>query len=444
MSLSHAVRKFIEKEELFLASDVLLCAVSGGKDSMVMLDILNKLKYRIEVAHINYMLRGQDSIKDLELVKQYCGDNDIVLHTKVLDEQEVHHLNKGNLQEKARDIRYAWFNEIIESTSTQWICIAHHKNDVAETFLLNALRGAGVNGLRSIQSKIGLIRRPLMDTDDKDIRLYVKENNLPYRDDQSNLSDKYDRNFIRINTIKKLQERWPSAVNKLAHASSNVSREFDLLTHLITQESEKWISKDKLEIKLGPLSELKKIPQYEILIYHLLKDYGFNFDVIHQMISDHHEHGGMFRGESHTASIHHNYLLIQQDNRIKQEEVPINSIGEVELTIGQLSLSIVHAVHQHKSSFVEYISLEESRWPLIIRTWKEGDKIKPLGMNGKEKKLSDILIDQKASYFEKQNQLVLIDKNGEIIWVIGRKLSETVRYDINTTEYLKLELVSST
>lgn len=442
MSLSLAVHKFIEKEELFLDSSALLCAVSGGRDSMVMLDILRKLGYRIQVAHINYMLRGKDSIQDQALIVQYCREHNLTLHTKELTKTESKALDAGNLQEKARILRYTWFKELLSSSSSDVVCIAHHKGDVAETFLLHALRGSGINGLKSIQHTSNHIRRPLLCLHPAEIDQYASQFDIPFRHDASNFSNKYDRNYIRNETIKSLEERWPSAIDKISFAAANVSQELNLLSHLIDKEKTKWQSESSTETSIGPISELRIQAHNRVLTYHLIKAHSFNYDMVDQMLSPHSSQGAVFYSETHTACIHNDHILIRSRSKKNDESYEIEGPKQIELRNGMLLISKTNQIVKDSNPTIEYIELDESRWPLTIRDWEGGDKIKPLGMNGKTKKVSDILIDQKASFFEKENQLVLLDNAQEIIWVIGRKLSESVRYTNETKEYLKLEYKS--
>ncbi len=443
MSLSSVVRKFIEKEELFLESAALLCAVSGGRDSMVMLDILRTLGYQVEVAHINYMLRGDDSMEDEAFVTRYCRLHKLTLHTRRLSKEETKRLEEGNLQEKARDIRYDWFDDLLPITTCDVVCIAHHKGDVAETFLLHALRGAGSNGLKSIQHSSGYIRRPLLYTHPKDIKGYASDHEVLFRDDLSNFTNKYDRNYIRNTTISSLQERWPSAIDKLTDASANISNDLNLLNFLIHQEKPKWIAQSTIETKLGPLAQLRSHEQGQVLGYHMIKNFGFNYKVVKQILSPTTTQGAIFNSEDHIACLHNDYLLIRKRSERSDGIIIISSIEETHLSTGTLLISKVNTQVDGKTDKTEFIKSDSVKWPLKIRTWQEGDKIKPLGMDGKSKKVSDILIDQKVSYFEKEEQLVLLDNTDEIIWLIGRKLSETFRYNTQTQEYLKLEYFPS-
>lgn len=444
MSLSLDIRKFIEKEELFLESNALLCAVSGGRDSMVMLDILRTLGYQVEVAHINYMLRDDDSMKDEALITHYCQDHNINLHIKRLSFDEVRHLEEGNLQEKARDLRYTWFDHLMTHSNCDLVCVAHHKGDVAETFLLHALRGAGSNGLKSIQYRSGYIRRPLLNSSPRDIEEYASDIKVPYRHDQSNFSNKYDRNYIRNNTISSLIERWPSTIDKLADAAANISNDLNLLNFLVNQEKSKWITHNKIATKLGPLSQLRNHKQSQALTYQMLKDFNFNYDVVDQMLTPSSAQGAVFYSDDHIGCIHNDHLLIRKKTERSDHVITISFPQEVNLSMGRIVISKTDALPAIKSPNEEFIMIDSSRWPLKLRPWQEGDKIKPLGMHGQSKKISDILIDQKASYFEKEDQLVLTDNSDEVIYVIGRKLSETVRYNSETKEYLKLEFTAST
>ena len=443
MSLSDVVSKFIEKENLFSRSSTVLCAVSGGRDSMVMLDILRLLGYSLEVAHVNYKLRGTESDQDQELIQAYCRSNQIQLHILEITEDQKNDLERGNLQEKARQIRYDWLEELRHQHHMDVIALAHHQDDVSETFILHALRSSGTRGLRSIQAKNGSIVRPLYDISRSDITAYALSNQVPYRDDVSNLEEKYDRNFIRNKIIHLLEQRWPEANKSIATSAYHIGLDYQLLTELATNSINNFISTDQGFIKIGPLIALKEITDLpELMLFHVLRDYGCSIDMLKDVLRHRSSSGQVWHTATHSLTVTGQYLLIKSLDRSRVSKV-LSAEGKYVFPKGIVNIVSVKEPSSKGLTSTEFIDAYKVKWPLTCRSWKAGDKITPLGMEGKSKKVSDILIDQKINILSKEDQLILHDANGKLIWVLGLKLSEHVKYDDQTTHYLRLDWQTS-
>ena len=194
----------------FLQGKKLLLATSGGIDSMVLLHLCHKLKLDIRVAHCNFQLRGDESEEDEKFVKAQCEKLDVLLFINHFDTKKFAEKQKLSIQVVARNLRYDWFNTLLINNDYDYILTAHHLDDSLETFLINFTRGSGLDGLTGIPKQNGNVIRPLLPFSRKEIENFAKENNIKWREDSSNASDKYLRNKLRHEVIPILKELNPS------------------------------------------------------------------------------------------------------------------------------------------------------------------------------------------------------------------------------------------
>ena len=236
-TLIHKVLDTIKKYHLIETGDKLVLGVSGGPDSITMLDILLKIKqekqiaFDMVVAHVNHMIR-EEANEDEEFVKKYCMKNNIQFFSKSIDVQKIANTNKISTEEAGRDVRYAFFNEVLEKINGTKIAIAHNKNDKVETIIMNALRGCGLPGLKGIEPVREQYIRPLIECDRKEIEDYCEENHIEPRMDKTNFENIYTRNKIRNVLIPYIQQEF----------NSNIIATIDRLSNLVT-EQESYIQK---------------------------------------------------------------------------------------------------------------------------------------------------------------------------------------------------------
>ena len=393
------------------------------------------------VGHINYRLRGEDSDLDAQLVESYCKAQEIPFRSYVLTEQEVKDLKKGNLQEKARTLRYKWFRGLLDQEKCEYLCIAHHQDDVMETYLLHALRASGLRGMKSIQPKSAKIRRPLLFTTKEKIKEYVSQHALPYRTDGSNKDSTYDRNFLRNDVVNMLKERWPQTSKSIYTSARNLSKEHQLLTDLVDEQLRPFISWQDDIMSIGPLSRFVEVTtQVSTLLFYGIHEFGFNKGQIDDVILRKDTSGKTWFSSSYLMTIKDDHIMIcprtEADILVVMDEP-----GKYSFPKGQLNLSIVGDKKSDTTESIEYLDYSKVKWPLTCRIWEHGDHMIPLGMLGKKKLISDILIDRKVNVLEKMDQLVLLDVDKEIIWLINHRLSETVKYTNQSDRYLKLEWI---
>ena len=216
-------KTYHKKNNLFKATDKVLLAVSGGKDSMIMLHLFKACNLNFGVAHCNFNLRGGESDADEELVKTFCEKHNITFHQTKFNTKEYADQNGISIQMAARDLRYNWFEELSIKHNYQNIATAHHKNDVAETMLINLVNGTGLAGLHGIRKKQGNIIRPLLDFTREEIEQYIIENEIEYREDKSNADNKYTRNSVRLDVIPLLEKINPNLIESLNQTACYLS-----------------------------------------------------------------------------------------------------------------------------------------------------------------------------------------------------------------------------
>lgn len=428
-------QKYYTKYKLLNRTDKLLLAVSGGKDSMVMLNLFMKDKLSFGVLHCNFQLRDEDANNDEKFIRQFCEDHNIDFYSKIFNTKKFAQENGVSIQMAARDLRYNWFEEVRKENSYKYIATAHHKNDVAETMLINLTKGAGLAGLHGISKKRNKVIRPLLCFDSSEIELYVKEQNIQYREDLSNANTKYVRNAIRHNVIPELEKINPAFIETLVTTSNQFSGIEEIVLQKVEDEKKRLFVKEinGFKISIISLNELNPLKTY---LYYFLKPYNFNSSDVSDIICGFDGNSGqIYNSTTHQVVKDRNHLLLNERIDVHSEYKEINTVQDIpfqfEVIENTKSLDIV------KSSDFAYLDADMIEFPLDIRRWEEGDFFQPLGMKGK-KKVSDFLIDNKVSIVDKQYVKVLIQK-GEIVWLIGHRISEKYKITPSTKRVLILK-----
>lgn len=431
MSITDNINKeflaFFKQHEIKTNSKFLV-GVSGGSDSMALLDIGLKAGLNISVAHVNYQLRNEESERESIIIKQYCLENKLNFYYK---EAKINLLK--NIQNEAREVRYQFFNDLAEENNIDYILTAHHQNDNHETFLFNALKGNGIGSLKGIPVRNGIILRPLLQITKTQLLMYVQENKIKYGTDSSNLTSKYDRNFIRNEIFQRLRNKFPKFEQGLTN-SINFLREDYLLLNQLVDEIIQPLLEEKKDHTLINFSN--HIPRQAW--YHFFKKFGFNYSQINIWLEIDSQTGKYIESSTHRISKdRNNWTLSMKTNQKRNDKIfYIDKNEAVEVPI-KLTGHLCETLSLEKSNnMVEYFNYSKLTFPLKLRKWKSGDKIQPLGMKG-NKKISDILIDSKISNLEKENIFVLESKN-DIIWVIGVLINDRYKVNNNCSLFYKI------
>jgi tRNA(Ile)-lysidine synthase len=434
---------YIKSEKLFGKADKILVAVSGGMDSMTLVDLLRHTHPNFSIAHFNHMTRNGESDLDEAFVMEYARAHNIPFYSTQMEIQAI--IDKdggGNFQSVARMYRYNWLEQLRKELDHDYIATAHHHNDQIETFLFHFSRGTGLDGLTGISAKQNNIIRPMLVFTRQEIETYVFNKKIEYRIDSSNASSKYSRNYIRhgiIPSFKILNDNFENNANTTIENLRAAKALYDYLLNQI--KADRLIEKKPgvYSLDSGIFKGIPDIISHQ-LCFEMIREFGFNFSQACQITESCNQRGKIFYSDDHT-------LLIEKDEclvRKTKAAIRINQLFESDCKVpgyGLLTMEKTRVTDPNiQNSNIEYVDLDKLSFPLMIRNKEEGDRFKPLGMKGKTKKLKDFFTDIKLNKFEKDRALVLLNDN-KIVWVLGYRLSENYKITKKTKNILKLEWI---
>ena len=420
----------------FLKGKRLFLAVSGGMDSMVLLQLFHQLNYEIAVLHCNFSLRNLESDGDEEFVKYYCESKKIPLFVQKFDTKQFAEDAKLSIQVAARKLRYDWFYEQLADENFDYILTAHHLDDSLETFLINLTRGTGLEGLTGIPAQNDKIIRPFLPFSRVEIEKYIQENNLQWREDSSNASDKYFRNKVRHAIVPVLKELNPNLLSSFQNTLENLQQTQSLVEDASKLVFQIVVQEEANQLKFN-LIELLKLPNYAAYLYQWLKDFGFSaWQDIYDLVSA--QSGKQVFSESHILLKDRDFLILyaKEIYSDKEEYFIPKELQEVKVPL-KISFCNINDISNTNSNCI-FVDEDFLQFPLTIRKWEEGDYFYPLGMLGK-KKLSKYFKDEKMSLIDKTNQWLLCSDN-QIVWVIGKRQDERFKITENTNHKLQIKL----
>ena len=445
MHLLTQFNAFIEQENLFQRKDKLLIAVSGGVDSIVLCDLCAKSGYDFTIAHCNFKLRGVESDEDEKFVKSLGLKYGVEVKSISFDTQEYAEANHCNIQIAARALRYNWFNELLNQLSINYILTAHHANDNIETLLMNFFKGTGINGLQGIAAKDagigGKVARPLLFATKEEILEYAQVNQLTWREDQSNQTNKYTRNYFRNELLPSIEKVFPK-VNDNLMDNLNRFKEVNTIYDLGLSTLLKKLMEPKGEDIYISVLKLLKTPAISTVLFEILSKYQFTSHQIPEVIK-------LLKADSGKYLVSPTHRLLK--NRQWMILSPIKSLQsgcilieagqtDIEFLGGELKIKTIETPLQiNKDNKVALLDSKEIKFPLLLRKYKQGDYFYPLGMS-KKKKLSRFFIDSKLSLKEKE-QIWVIESNKKIIWVLGHRIDDRFKITPQTKSVLSINLI---
>lgn len=435
-------QNFVQKENLFQPTEKVLIAVSGGVDSIVLCHLFKVAKYDFGIAHCNFQLRGEESDGDANFVKNLAQEMAVEYFETSFSTTQFAKENQLSIQVAARDLRYAWLEKIRIANGFDFIATAHHLDDTLETVLYNFTKGCGIRGLHGIAPKINHIIRPLLFTHKKEVLGFAKNQNIKYREDASNASDKYARNNIRHHVIPILEQINPSVQKTTADNLQRIRETeqiFNYAIGLLKQD----ICETREDSIFIHIKKLQKTPAPATLLFEILDPFGFNNSQTRQMLeSIDHQSGAIFQSPSHKVLLDRDFFILK---KITPKGDAIFLIKKNETTVsfpqGTLNFKIKNQLPKvfPKEKKVAYFDLKKLTFPLTLRKWQAGDYFQPLGMNGQRKKIKSLLTDLKLSRFEKEEVWVLISSD-EICWVVGIRMDERFKIEGSTTNSVEIVL----
>lgn len=433
----HELRQFISEKQLFSSNEKILLTVSGGIDSIVLFDLFLKAGFSFGVAHCNFSLRGPESDGDEQFVSDLAIKHGISIHVKRFDTSTFASDNALSIQMAARELRYTWFEELAQKYGYAAVATAHQLNDIIETTLINLSRGTGIAGLHGIPEKNGNIIRPLLFAGRDQIRAYAEQNNLEWREDSSNIEEKYARNLIRHQIVPVLKKLNPNLEEVFKQNTERFKGTEQLFKYHIQQYRAELLTGTPNGQRIA-VAGIDATPAPFTILTELLLPFGFNFATIQTIYKNRFQPSG--------ATYYSPGFMLQKD-RDAWLLTPIEQISDFEYTVyPESSLTVptgtIHFQTINIESFkgfsnaqhIAYIDADKIDWPLKIRNWQDGDKFYPFGMQGM-KKVSDFLIDLKVPVSQKKKIPILINK-GEILWIVGFRTDKTYKITDSTKKIL--------
>ncbi|MFD2720920.1 tRNA lysidine(34) synthetase TilS [Hymenobacter monticola] len=438
-----AVRRFIEEHDLFsIENDPILVAVSGGLDSVVLLDILHRLRVQVAVAHCHFGLRGEDADADEQFVRKLAKQYGLPYFAEFFRTKEFAEQEGISTQMAARLLRYRWFEEVREREQLAAIATAHHQRDQAETMILNLTHGTGLAGLHGIQVKNGHVVRPLLGLGRDDLHDYLVERGLRWREDDSNDSPVYQRNLLRHEVLPVLREINPNLDQTMAATAERVGGAEEIVRRYV-EDTAAQARRDEDEVTYLNISTLQKTAATTLVLHELLRPFGFSWPVVKDIVA-------AFGGESGRRFDSPTHRLVKDREHLVITPRRTSQYGTFQLVAGQTDLladgmrlkAELHDDAKHfiipRSKSTAALDADKLKFPLTLRRWQEGDWFMPLGMKGK-KLLSDFLIDQKVPLNLKDEVRVLTSADGKICWVVGWRVDDRFKVEDATERVLTVQ-----
>ena len=425
----HKIQKFIEDKALFTLQDKVLVALSGGADSVALLRVLLSLGYTCECMHCNFHLRGEESDRDEAFVRSLCEKCSVLLHVTHFDTEAYAKEHHQSIEMAARELRYAWFQELREEREAKVIAVAHHRDDSVETFLLNLMRGTGIDGLKGIPVRNGYVVRPLLQESREDILEYLKSIHQDYVTDSTNLQDQYVRNKIRLNILPLMKEINPSVMESIQDTAFRLSEVATIYHQNRYNRLEQIVKKNSDDFMQVPIADVLNDIAPNALLHELLSPLGFNSDQVKDIYRslEHSQSGKRFLSKEWELIRDREDLLL---HRIKHEEVT------PELIVEEMEYTSEFVIPRDKH--IACVDANKIEMPLTIRKWQVGDKFVPFGMTGK-KKVSDYLTDRKMSLYQKENQYVVCSGD-RIVWIVNERSDNRFRITPQTKHVLLIQI----
>ena len=433
--------KYNKVYHLINEGDKIVLALSGGVDSMVLANLFLEMKTDFVVAHCNFHLRGEESDGDELFVRKFAEHHHIQCFVKHFDTEQYAAEHGLSIEMAARDLRYAWFEELRQQLGYDKIALAHHADDQIETFFINLLRGSGLNGLKGMKPQNGYLIRPLLGITREEIRHYAATNHISWREDHTNAETLYLRNKIRNQLVPLLDDIHPDSRKSISKSIDFLSSENDLYRELLQKHLADVVVNENETQTVD--KEILLNPNGAQLLFEWLRDYGFNTDQCHSIFEALNAQPGIhFESPTHHLYIERDSLQLVsrgEDNttRILIDATCRQLTSPFELKIDSYNIDNTFIVN--KSSNCAQFDKDKVTFPLILRHWRQGDRFRPIGMRG-TKLLSDYFVNQHFTTLQKQRAWVLTTANDEIMWVVGHRMDDRFKITSSTKTVVELSL----
>lgn len=436
--------KFIHDHQLIPAQGVVLVAVSGGVDSMVLAHMFHAIGQPFAVAHCNFHLRGEESDGDQNLVEKVIASYGVKLHLKHFDTKEYAKMNRVSIQVAAREIRYQWFTELCKAYSYAAVAVAHHRDDQTETFFINLIRGTGLAGLHGILPKKNEVIRPLLFAGRDQIAQYASQNSVAYRDDSSNASLKYTRNKIRHAILPLFREMNDAFDDVMQHNIQRLTEEEMILEQHKKAVANQIIIHHQHETEYN-IQHLKKLTPLSTWLHYFFAPYGFHMPVLRQLIAAlDGQPGKQFFSNSHRLVVDREQLILTplpHSAELVPQVAIADHINEILQPVHLLlnTFDRPHSLRWENDPCLATFDVDTLSFPLTLRKWEKGDWFIPLGMRGR-KKVSDFFTDEKMSQTQKEDTWLLCC-NHDIVWIVGKRIDQRFCVTSKTQKLISVQWV---
>ncbi len=416
-----------------------IVAVSGGADSVALLVGLHQLGYDCIAAHCNYHLRGEESNRDMRAVQGLCAALGVDLYVRDFDVAAQRRLTGESLEMACRTLRYQWFGDLLDRQRAQAIAVAHHREDNVETFFINLARGSGITGLGGMRWRNGYVIRPLLDFSRKDIEEFLKDENIGFVTDSTNLENDYVRNRWRNLVLPAIEELMPGSVQGIISSIAYLDENREFYQEQMGLKRDAYMHGG--EIDLSSLLAQEKQPR--LVLFEILRPWGYNFSQIDNIITSASKSGLQFITDNCVAELNRGLLRILRDKVTTKADSGVkvslkrDILSPVHILISEHSVAQFKPVRDSKIAFFDIRMLEDNA-EFELRHWQRGDRIAPFGMHGATKLVSDIFASAKLTAQEKR-QAWLLTRRDEILWIIGLRSSQSFSIGPETRRYLRLE-----
>ncbi|MDE6575091.1 MAG: tRNA lysidine(34) synthetase TilS [Muribaculaceae bacterium] len=436
-------REFIERHSLLRADAPVVVALSGGADSVALLAALHRLGYDCRAAHCNFHLRGEESMRDMRHCQQLCEDMGVDLYVRDFDVEGRRAATGESVEMACRELRYAWFADLLDREGAQAVAVGHHCEDRAETFMLNLMRGAGITGLVSMRPRSGDVVRPLLPFTRTEIERYLRDLDLDFIVDSSNAGNEYRRNRLRNIIFPALEEAFPGALESVLRTVANLEEAHGLYNEIVQSKRAEYF--DGKVLQLGRLSsEVHALT----LLFEFLRPSGFTFTQCSNILDAASSSGQRFVSPDGKvlAEVNHGVLEIRGADVLSQEEreeYPVNMSRDIiePVRINVSRNPVENFCNERLGPSVAYFDAEalngSPRWAL--RHWRKGDRIIPFGSRA-SKLVSDIFAGAKLSAAQKRAAWILT-RNGEPVWIAGLRNSAAFPVGPGTKQYIRLHII---
>ena len=430
--LTQQVAAYIARHQLMNLERKYLVGVSGGADSVCLLLVLRRLGYHIEAVHCNFMLRGEESLRDEQFVRTLCNNENIELHITHFDTRAYASTHKVSIEMAARQLRYHYFEQLRTDVEAADVCVAHHRDDSAETVVMNLLRSTGLRGLTGLKPRQGHVVRPLLCVGRSDIVQWMDQHGQTYVTDSTNLQPVAVRNRLRLNVLPQMEQAMPGATASILATARHLEQAQRVYKHAIDQSLALLLHDDGIDI-----DRLLCEPSAECVLFEWLAPKGFNQHTIEDVARRLPQLGNQqgdaplphwltppqdnSRGDQQQQMLMvHRGRLVCRPVEAQRPTLVLPEPGCYAYVDGHIRAEVTIGAHVVRSTSQASLDADRVSFPLTLRPATTADRFQPFGMKG-TKLVSDFLADSHVIPTDRQRQLVVTDATERVLWIVGRR-----------------------